>query len=276
VFRILIVDDSPADVVALREVLTQLRRPYQVNWVQDGSAALDFLYRRGVHQNAKRPELILMDLHMPRVAGLEALTVIKSDPRLSVIPTIVLSSSISSSDVRRSYELHANAFVQKPSSLKESAELIRGIEAFWADLAVQPTIDDKNVDANFSCLTPSELSALSAFRADSQWQDGGHRAIVSDREETTPVMESSELTTTHVVAKATRSGCKQHQHLLDEFGAAVREVLRLHEDQFRAIIEGDSDSSRFDLLIHLANEKKQRAKYEFMRHMESHDCCKER
>jgi hypothetical protein len=75
------------------------------------------------------------------------------------------------------------------------------------------------------------------------------------------------------VAKVVRrSGCEKHDHLLGEFGVAVRELLNLHEEQFQAIIDGDSESSRFDLLIHMANETKNRAKYAYIRHVESHGC----
>ena len=68
------------------------------------------------------------------------------------------------------------------------------------------------------------------------------------------------------------SGCEEHHHLLNEFGVAVREILKLHQQQFLAIVEGDSESHRFDLLIHMANEKKQLAKYEYLRHVEAHGC----
>jgi len=76
--------------------------------------------------------------------------------------------------------------------------------------------------------------------------------------------------------KASRkSGCEEHDRLLGEFGAAVREILELHHQQFQAIVEGDAESSRFDVLVHMANEKKQLAKYAYLRHVDTHGCSKQ-
>jgi hypothetical protein len=78
----------------------------------------------------------------------------------------------------------------------------------------------------------------------------------------------------HTEPEVGKSGCKEHHRLLDNFGAAVRELLDIHEQQYQAIVEGDNDCSRFDVLIHMANEKKQQAKYAYLRHVEAHGCSK--
>ena len=85
-------------------------------------------------------------------------------------------------------------------------------------------------------------------------------------------MEDGELAATQLDSVFGVTGCEEHRLLLDDFGAAVHELLRLHQDQFAAIVQGDEDSSRFDLLIHLANERKQQAKYAYLEHVESHGC----
>src|SRR5580658_1385312 len=107
-FRILVVDDDPASATLLREVMKNLQQRSELHFVCDGDEALDFLHRRGAHLGAPRPNLILLDMNMPRVGGLEALSAIKGDPELRVIPVIMLSASNSPRDVHQSYEAHAN------------------------------------------------------------------------------------------------------------------------------------------------------------------------
>ncbi|HEX4229638.1 MAG TPA: response regulator [Bryobacteraceae bacterium] len=240
-FRFLVVDDSPADVIAIREALKDVGRCWEVDWVQDGSAALEFLYRRGVYENAARPDLILMDINMPRVTGLEVLSAIKNDPELRVIPAIIFSSSTAPSDVRWSYQAHANSYLQKPTSLEKLTRLVRAIEAFWMDLAVPPPVD-------------------------------GHSGRPIAHKKREAISQDGEPAVAKGTSTSGSSECEEHRGLLDAFGAAVRELLKLHEDQFMAIAEGDGESNRFDLLIHMANEKKQLAKYAYLRHVELHNC----
>lgn len=248
-FRILVVDDSPVDAALLMEGLKGVIRECQVDWVDDGAAALEFLRRRGAHAGAHRPQLILLDINMPRVTGLEALDAIKSDPDLRLIPVIVLSASPWPEDVRRSYSAHANSYVQKPTSLEGLELLIRAIEIFWMRVAILP---------------------------EDTVEPGGRHAgapIARDmREAKSHAMKSNEPVSAADGPVPMGVGCVENRKLLDEFGAAVHDLLKLHEDQFQAIIQGDSDSSRFDLLIHMANEKKQLAKYAYIRHVESHGC----
>ena len=111
-FGILLVDDDPAVADLLKEVTHNLHRRHEFYYVGSGAEALDFLYCRGAYVSAARPNLVLLDLHMPQLSGLEVLTVIKNDPELYVIPVIMLSTSDSREDIRRSYEAHANCYVQ--------------------------------------------------------------------------------------------------------------------------------------------------------------------
>ncbi len=238
-FRILVVDDNPADVYLLQqEALSTISRPHRLDWVKDGSEALDFLHRRGSHANALRPDLVLLDINMPLVNGLEALREIKSDPELSIIPVIMLSTSAVPDEVRESYQAHANCYVQKPTTLEQLVRLIGVIESFWMDLAILPG--------------PSL-----AF----QTRGASSRAVGMIDE--SPVKET---------VSSRNARCDEHRRLLGEFGTAVRDLLRLHEQQFLAITQGDPECNRFDLLIHMANEKKQLAKYAYISHLESHGC----
>lgn len=248
-FRILLVDDSPVDAALLIEGLKGLIRECQLDWVKDGAAALDFLRRHGAYAEAPRPQLILLDLNMPRLNGLEALDAIKSDPDLRLIPVIVLSASPWPDDVRRGYQAYANSYVEKPTSLAGLERLIRAIEIFWMHVAVL-------VEPNDQPSAKYAGAAIAHSRAEAKSQ----------------AMKSTGPPVAADVAVPGIVGCVENRKLLDEFGAAVHDLLKLHEDQFQAIIQGDTDSNRFDLLIHMANEKKQLAKYAYLRHVESHGC----
>lgn len=264
-FRILIIDDSPVDVFLFREALKAFVRPCQIDWVRDGRAALDFLHRRGAWEAAQRPHLILSDMNMPGMSGLDTLRAIKGDPVLSMIPVIMLSASTSPSEVRLSYQAHANGYVQKPASLENSARLLQAIEAFWMDLAVLP-FDD--VEARLAI--DSEQPAYDG-------EGGLPRGTVIARESVEAkrhAISDHQSICARVVSLSCRTGCEEYSRLLEDFAVAVRELLKLHEEQLIAIVEGDDDSSRFDLLIHMANEKKQVAKYAYIRHVESHGCAK--
>lgn len=249
VFRILAVDDSPVDAALITEGLKGIIRDCHVDWVRDGAAALDFLRRRGVYTGAQRPQLILLDLNMPRLSGLDTLDAMKSDPDLRPIPVIVLSASPWADDVRRCYQAHANAYVPKPTSIEGLERLTRAIEIFWLRVAV--------------------LADAVTYPAGSY----AGAAIAHDTAEAkSHAMKSDEPAAAMDARVPIGVACAEHRKLLDEFGAAVHDLLKLHEDQFQAIIQGDSESNRFDLLIHMANEKKQLAKYAYIRHVESHGC----
>ena len=146
-FRILIVDDTPADVRLLAELMKNLHHPHEEYAVTNGVEALDFLYRRGKYVHVPRPNMILLDMNMPGLSGLEVLAAVKGDPQLSVIPVLMLSTSSSPEDVHRCYQSHANVYVQKPRDLEHSQRLIQAIEAFWMDFAVLPSLDEPVIQA---------------------------------------------------------------------------------------------------------------------------------
>ena len=263
-FRILVVDDDRAVVYSLREVMKSLRSRPELYFVSDGVDALDFLHGRAAYAGAPRPDLILLDVNMPRLGGLETLSAIKSDPQLHAIPVIMLSGSTSPDDIRDSYQARANCYVQKPTDLDRSVKFVQAIETFWTDFALFPASDDRTrprqaIDSRWQIVTDTRLP-VSGKPLASTSAEARNRAMHHD---------SPDLK----IAKPRRTSvCEQHNQLLDEFGEAVRKLLDLHEQQFQAIVEEDSECTRFDLLIHMANEQKQRAKYAYLRHVEAHGC----
>jgi CheY-like chemotaxis protein len=132
--RILVVDDSGADVRLLREALRDHGVSALLESVEDGEQALDVL-----RSGAARPDLILLDLNLPRLGGREVLDVIKQDPSLLSIPVIVLSTSSSPVDIADCYARHANSYLVKPLHLDEFGDLVRALDAFWLRLAHLPS-----------------------------------------------------------------------------------------------------------------------------------------
>jgi chemotaxis family two-component system response regulator Rcp1 len=137
--EILLVEDSPGDIWLTRETLLQGPVPKNISVVINGEQALDYLRRKGRFSNALRPDLVLLDLNLPRRDGLEVLRVIKTDPDLSSITVIVLTTSHAPSDVNAAYDLNANCYVVKPVNLEDFTVAIRGIENFWMRIASLPT-----------------------------------------------------------------------------------------------------------------------------------------
>lgn len=264
VFRILVVDDDPAEAHVLQELMKNLQRKYELHAARDGVEALEFLRRQGAHAEASRPDLILLDVSMPRFGGLETLSTIKSDPELCVIPVIMFSTSGSARDVRQSYQARANCYVQKPADLKRFVKLLQAVETFWMEFALLPEVQERTPNSQLSD------SKREPPRRPGQLHSGPPiaAAIAEASSQAMHTNDSPELT-----GAASRSaGCDEHNRLLNELGATVRELIELLEQQFRATVEGDSDCHRFDLLIHMANEKKQLAKYTYLRHVEEHGC----
>jgi CheY-like chemotaxis protein len=136
--EILLVEDSPSDVWLTREALEMGAVPKRINVVSNGEQALDFLHRRGPYANAVRPDIILLDLNLPRVSGLDVLRRIKADPDQRTITVIVLSTSDSVLDVNAAYDLNANCYVVKPLDYEKFTMTIRGIEEFWMRFASLP------------------------------------------------------------------------------------------------------------------------------------------
>jgi chemotaxis family two-component system response regulator Rcp1 len=129
--EILLVEDNPGDVRLTREALKDAKVLNNLSVVGDGEAALDFLHRRGKYAAAPRPDLILLDLNLPRKDGREVLEEIKKDDSLMVIPVVVLTTSKAEEDVVRSYKLHANCYIPKPVDFNRFMEVVRQLENFW-------------------------------------------------------------------------------------------------------------------------------------------------
>ena len=129
--RILLVEDNPADADLTRENLEEARILTELHVVGDGVEALAFLNREGRFSAAPRPDLILLDLNLPKKHGREVLKAIKSDDRLRTIPVIVLTSSKAEPDILEAYDLHANSYICKPVDLAGFVEVVGAIESFW-------------------------------------------------------------------------------------------------------------------------------------------------
>ncbi len=135
---ILLVEDNTGDVELTLESFKAARILNKIHVVNDGAQAVDFMKRRGRYVDAPRPDLVLLDLNLPRMDGREVLAEIKGDPDLCVIPIIVLTSSEAEEDVLKVYQLHANGYVRKPISLDRFMEIVQGIESFWLKVVVLP------------------------------------------------------------------------------------------------------------------------------------------
>jgi two-component system, chemotaxis family, response regulator Rcp1 len=139
--EILLVEDNPGDVRLTREALREAKVRNNLHVVDDGVKALQFLRRQGEYAGATRPDLILLDLNLPRMGGREVLTEIKADPDLLQIPVVVLTSSQAEQDIVRAYELHANCYISKPVSLDQFVSVVKSIEDFWFTIVRLPTAD---------------------------------------------------------------------------------------------------------------------------------------
>jgi CheY-like chemotaxis protein len=138
VICVLLVEDNPAEVRLASEAFLEWDTPMNLHSVSDGVEALDYLRRRGPFETAPRPDLILLDVNLPRMDGKKVLSDIKSDPDLAVIPVIVMTTSTDASEIDALYRLHANAFVPKPMDLDAFFQVIKNIETFWIHTAVLP------------------------------------------------------------------------------------------------------------------------------------------
>lgn len=135
---VLLVDDDPGDTLMIREAFADNKVRNELACVADGVEALQYLRREGSYANAARPDLILLDLNLPRKDGREVLAEIKSDPRLATIPVVVLTTSHAEEDVLRSYQLHANAYVTKPVDFDRFIEVVRQIDEFFVTVVKLP------------------------------------------------------------------------------------------------------------------------------------------
>lgn len=138
---ILLVEDNPGDVRLTQEALNEGRIANKLHVVNDGVEAIEFLSKTGKHRNAIIPDLILLDLNLPKMNGLEVLEKIKSDPELKLIPVIVLTTSQSDNDVHASYAMHVNCFVSKPVEYDSFMNVVKSIEDFWFTIVKLPQMN---------------------------------------------------------------------------------------------------------------------------------------
>jgi CheY-like chemotaxis protein len=138
VVDILLVEDDPGDELITREAFADNKIKNTLHVARDGQEGLDFLYRRGVHADAPTPDLILLDLNLPKYDGRQLLEAIKSDADLCHIPVVVLTTSSAEEDILRSYKLHANAYVTKPVDLDQFVKAVREIDEFFVQVVRLP------------------------------------------------------------------------------------------------------------------------------------------
>jgi CheY-like chemotaxis protein len=136
--KILLVEDNPADVRLTRESLKDCRLLNELFVAKDGDEAIQFLCQKGQHAGAPRPDLVILDLNLPRKSGREVLEFAKKSLDLQEIPIIILTSSREKSDILQSYALHANCYISKPLGLEEFVGVVEAIEEFWFSIATLP------------------------------------------------------------------------------------------------------------------------------------------
>ena len=136
--EVLLVEDDPGDVLMTREAFEDYKLRNQLHVVNDGADAMAFLRREGEYAEAPRPDLILLDLNLPRMDGREVLQAVKSDAELASIPVVVLTTSEAEEDILRSYSLHANAYVTKPVDFERFIEVVRQIDDFFVTVVRLP------------------------------------------------------------------------------------------------------------------------------------------
>ena len=136
--QILLVEDSPSDAKLTLAALKMAKVVNQVSHVEDGVEAMEFLRRQGKYARAERPDLILLDLNLPRKDGREVLEEMKADPDLQMIPVVILTTSQAEQDIIRSYKLHANCYITKPVNFERFLEVVQSIENFWLTVVALP------------------------------------------------------------------------------------------------------------------------------------------
>ena len=139
--EILLVEDNPGDIQLTREALEDCKMINNLFVAEDGEKALNFLFKKEGYESAPRPDLIILDLNLPKIDGREVLTQIKNDQKLKLIPVVILTTSKAEEDILRMYKLHANCYITKPININRFFEVVKAIESFWMGIVVLP--DDK-------------------------------------------------------------------------------------------------------------------------------------
>ncbi len=138
--HVLLIEDDPGDELITREAFEHNKIKNTLHVARDGEEGLDFLYQRGAYEGVPRPDLVLLDLNLPKDDGRQLLEQIKSDPELSHIPVVVLTTSSAEEDILRSYKLHANAYVTKPVDLDQFMNAVRQIDEFFVQVVRLPQL----------------------------------------------------------------------------------------------------------------------------------------
>ena len=137
--EILLVEDNPGDVRLMEEALKECKQRNTLHVAKDGVEAINFLHKHGNYRNAVRPDIIILDLNLPKKDGREVLAEVKEDKNLKRIPVVILTTSRSESDIHRSYDLHANCYINKPVDLDEFVNVVKSIEDFWFRIVKIPS-----------------------------------------------------------------------------------------------------------------------------------------
>lgn len=136
--QILLVEDNPGDVALTIEAFEEAKFRNNLSIARDGDEALDFVFKRNGYEDAVTPDIILLDLNLPRTDGREVLEIIKNDDELRRIPIIILTSSSADTDVLQSYNLHANCYITKPIDAFKFIDVVQKVETFWVDIVCLP------------------------------------------------------------------------------------------------------------------------------------------
>lgn len=136
--EILLVEDSPDDVLLTQEAFEESKIVNNMHVVEDGVEALKFLNKEGEYKDKPTPQLVLLDLNLPKKSGIEVLKDIKTDPDLKKIPVVILTTSKAEEDIIASYQLHANCYIKKPVDLNKFLEVVQAIESFWFSVVTLP------------------------------------------------------------------------------------------------------------------------------------------
>lgn len=138
--KILLIEDNPGDVRLTQEAFKESSKNVELDVVMDGVEAVNYLYKQGTYADRTSPDLILLDLNLPKMDGRQVLEKVKSDPNLKRIPIIVLTTSDADQDIMKSYNLHVNCYLNKPVDFDQFFDIIQKIEDFWLTTAVLPTM----------------------------------------------------------------------------------------------------------------------------------------